>query len=489
MDGVLLRKALSRPGFGFVSSWTILFLCASSVAQKAPVTSARPWIAPSRDAPTSDDLQPSRTLSKLDLTHPYTLSQLIDLAEQQNPQTRALWQQAKVRAAELGIARSELLPTIAAVAIANTSRQGVLFGESFARQTLGLFEPVLRINYTILDFGERSDRITVARERLVAANFTFNQVHLDILFETARRYYLLLDQQGQFDASQLNLKNAQTVARAVEARLQVGLATLPDALEARAAAAQADYELQAVIGQVAIARAALLTILGEGPTQSLQVQSLDELNVPDHLDDQSAAALDRALAQRPELARRIAEKRAASASIRQARAAYLPTLDFQGEGGEVRAYGQQNLLPGTYAGPVEIWNTSLNLRWTLFDGGRREAQLARSHADERRAEAEIDATRDEIEQQVWIAYIDVQTALHQRAAAATLLDAARTSYDAALKSYTFGLRNTVDVVTAQRTLAQAVSQDVAARTGVLTQLAAFAYRTGDLLQQASRKAP
>ena len=55
-------------------------------------------------------------------------------------------------------------------------------------------------------------------------------------------------------------------------------------------------------------------------------------------------------------------KRAQPSAICQARAAYLPTLNFQGEGGEIRAYGKQNLLPDTYAGPIEIWNTSLNLR-------------------------------------------------------------------------------------------------------------------------------
>ena len=85
--------------------------------------------------------------------------------------------------------------------------------------------------------------------------------------------------------------------------------------------------------------------------------------------------------------------------------------------------------------------------------------------------------------------LDYSTALRVvRDAAAQLLSAAQTSYAAALKSYQLGLRNTVDVVTAQRTLAQALSTDVSARTGLLTELANFSYRTGDLLQSAARKA-
>lgn len=89
---------------------------------------------------------------------------------------------------------------------------------------------------------------------------------------------------------------------------------------------------------------------------------------------------------------------------------------------------------------------------------------------------------------MWTAYVNARTAFSQRDASATLVTASRASYDAAVKSYQYGLRSTVDVVAAQRTLAQALSNDVEARTNLLTRLAAFAYRTGDLLQEASRKA-
>jgi outer membrane protein len=128
----------------------------------------------------------------------------------------------------------------------------------------------------------------------------------------------------------------------------------------------------------------------------------------------------------------------------------------------------------------------VSLEWHLFDGGRRSNQLAEAHAVEKRAQAQIYQTRDEVERQVWTAYVTVRTAFYQRDAAAALLASSQSSYNAALRSYELGLRSTVDVVSAQRTLAQALSSDVAARTTLLTGLANFAYRTGDLLQSASR---
>ena len=47
--------------------------------------------------------------------------------------------------------------------------------------------------------------------------------------------------------------------------------------------------------------------------------------------------------------------------------------------------------------------------------------------------------------------------------------------------YNYGLRSQIDVVSAQRTLADARTADVNARTQLLTGLAALAYQTGDLL--------
>src|SRR6202041_498626 len=75
----------------------------------------------------------------------YNLADLIDLAQMHNPDTRIAWQEAKAKAAVLGIARGALYPTIAAVALAETARQASLIGEFFHRQTLGVFEPVLHV--------------------------------------------------------------------------------------------------------------------------------------------------------------------------------------------------------------------------------------------------------------------------------------------------------------------------------------------------------
>jgi hypothetical protein len=48
----------------------------------------------------------------LDQSETYSLSELIDLAEANNPATLVAWEHARSRAAALGIIRSELYPTL-----------------------------------------------------------------------------------------------------------------------------------------------------------------------------------------------------------------------------------------------------------------------------------------------------------------------------------------------------------------------------------------
>ncbi len=82
---------------------------------------------------------------------------------------------------------------------------------------------------------------------------------------------------------------------------------------------------------------------------------------------------------------------------------------------------------------------------------------------------------------------NMKTALRQQAAAAALLAASDQSYEAARESYGYGVRNLLDVVSAQKTLAQARSEDIFARTQLFCRRANLAFETGDLIKCSQRK--
>ena len=79
----------------------------------------------------------------------YSLAELIDLAEAHNPETRVAWESARSQAAALGIARSELYPTLSAVALAGVDRQEVPLGTRFYRFTVPAAQTSLELIYAI----------------------------------------------------------------------------------------------------------------------------------------------------------------------------------------------------------------------------------------------------------------------------------------------------------------------------------------------------
>ena len=414
------------------------------------------------------------------------MAELIDLAEMHNPETQLAWERAREQAAAFGVARSELFPTLAAAALSQTSRQETYLGTRYYRQTFQDLQGALDLNYTVFDFGARAGRIDASKAEVLAANFEFNDTHRSVIHRVEQAYYQLLNASGQEDAARASLSNAQVVQQSAEERLKNGLATLPDVLEARSATAQAEYELQAVLGAEEIAQGNLATALGTSPTATIHTETLKELPTPGSIDDSVDLAISRAFAQRPDLMRLVAEIRSSNARVKEAHAAYYPSLGSNVNPVAQTLDGLQQTLPwGQTAGLTG--GLSLSLNWTVFDGGARKNNVVQAEANVRAAEAQARAARDEIANQVWDAYSNLNTAFRQRLAATELLRAASQSYDSALESYNYGLRNFLDVTAAQRALAQARSTDVLARTQVLIALADLAFRTGDSIQPAATR--
>jgi len=212
----------------FVAAAVVLGLATGNgIAQKAPAAPGQIW-QPQKKLKLNTRLPAAPMMGyAVSSQSAYTLAELIDLAEQHNPATRLAWQQAKARAAQLGIARSEWYPTLAALAVANTSRVRVLLNSAFYRQTYGSFSPELHAEYLVLDFGGRSGAIQAAKWNLLAANLSFNDTHRRIIFQVMSAYYRLLNAQGLLQAAEVSLRNAQAVEGDVQDRLNHGLATKP----------------------------------------------------------------------------------------------------------------------------------------------------------------------------------------------------------------------------------------------------------------------
>jgi outer membrane protein len=479
-DGV--RRKRLWIAFGLAIS-----LCELSTwPQSAPVSPNLPW----HTVEERKYEQVAQKLAPVTLSPPsgsaYTLPDLIDFAESHSPETRAAWELARSRSDALGVARSELYPSLVALALSQTNRQQTYFGDRYYRLTLQSFDLAFDLNYTIVDFGGRAARIGQTKEQLLAADFEFNDAHRRIIYRVEGAYYQVLNAMGQESAAQADVANAEAVRKAAEASLKNGLATLPDLLEAKSSEARAAFDLQAAIGSEDVARGNLALALGISPAQTIPVQSIDQIANPDEMELSLDEVIDRAVKQRPDLLKQIAEIRAANARLKEANAAYFPSLRIHAYSDAQSLYGMQQQLPWGHTATLD-GELNFSLNWSIFDGGSRKHSLAEARNNVRAAEAQASATRDEVDNGVWTAYSNVKTAFRQREAADALLQAATQSYNAALESYHFGVRSLLDVTEAQKALAQARSADVFARTQVLTSLADLAFQSGDSIQSAAAR--
>ncbi|HTZ32850.1 MAG TPA: TolC family protein [Methylomirabilota bacterium] len=463
-----------------------LLICACGTAtraQQAPTDPHIPWQSGEQTRFHKELGQTSAysNLATVDFTKTYSLSELIDLGERRNPQTQIAWDRAKQQAAQLGIARATLFPFLTSAIVGGTSNAQILLGPAFAGQDIQSVQPLLALYYTVFDFGRRKDMIDAAKFNTFSSNFSFNDVHQRVIFDVTASYYQLLGAKGEVEAAEASLKNAQTVQDAVEARLKNGLATLPDALEARSGTAQSLYELERARGVERVSQARLSQAVNVPPTQTLLVEDISKAVTIQDLRDSVDNAIQRALQQRPDLLAQMAKVDSAQADTHEARANFFPTLSFDGYVGHEWLRGTQTGDSTIYAnGPT--WLAELQLKWTVFDGKERNRRLDLAKAQESEAKSQLALLQEQAQVEVWTAYSNVQIALRQLDAANAFEEAASNSYAAVLEAYRYGVKNFLDVTSSQRTLAQAQTALVQAKATLLTDVADLAFQTGDLLK-------
>jgi outer membrane protein len=429
---------------------------------------------------------PQSTVASLDPNRSYTLAELIDIAEHNNPRTRIVWERAKQRAAQLGLAKSAYYPLLAGIAAFADQRiinpfPKPLAPDGFVMVDIRVIQPELRLQYLIFDGGGREAHVEAAQEEKLAAGANFIQTNQEVALRVASAYYRLLTAQERLQAAEDTLKTAQTTLDAAQARLNNGRGTLPDVLNARSEAAQAIFDRESADGDEKIARVALTEAVGAEPSPNINIDAQKAAPAPQQLALPIDALIDRALSGRPDLMAVAADIRAADDAIRAAKAEYKPKIVTE------VSVAQTSLWPTASYGVLgsasrPTWSAGVSLEWDIFDGGRRRNQVDAAASRRRQAQDEMTEIHDRATREVWTAYINFRSALRKNEAALALLESAEASYAASLDAYNSGVRNLVDVVTAEKQLAQARLSGVSARSQLFFEAVDLEFVTGNLLR-------
>jgi len=428
----------------------------------------------------------------------YNLAELIDIAQRNNPETRVAWERARQAAAAVGLSESAYYSFLVASAAAGYDRAFIPFPTLAVNQkklpSLGavsitgggslvtearVYRGELNAKWLLLDFGERSAVVAASREQLMMANVGFNATHQKIVFQVTERFYQLGTARQKVLVSQSALEAAQTVEQAVQARVDNGLATKPELLQAQQQSAQTAFDVEATTGAESDARVALVESIGLLPTVPLKVADLGQRSTSEQANGSVDELIERALWQRPDLVAKLANVHAKQDEIRKVRAEYYPKVAIDAHVSETEL--DVSIDHSDYFGDHRpTYGVFLTASVPIFDGFARRHKMEIAEAELHGAENELAGARDSAVREVWKAYTGFKTALRKQDSAAKLVTASQNAFDAVLESYKNGLSTYPEIVSAQRNLASARSVSHDTQSAIFTTATALALSTGDL---------
>jgi outer membrane protein len=526
--GRLLPRLMLADMFRLIkSSFHRLAGCAAVVAaswlgivglETAAQGSDREQVAPAPDRPWAPPNLPAyenalrkgsaETLGKgkqlVNLRKEYTLPDLIDLAEQLNPATRAAWQDAKQALALVGVSKSAYYPLISLAAGAGYTRIFAPFPEvkvnvealkraiatrgspaSAVTFTAGppfyldyLYQSELAMKWLLFDFGQRDATVSAAREGLLIANVAFNATHQRVVFEVSQNFYSYNLARESVKVAESGFETARTVRSAVAARVDNGLATQPEFLQAGQQFAQAQFNLEKARGSERDAFVDLMNAIGLSPSLQIRIVESFAGSVAIDLETPVTSLVMRALSQRPDLVVSLAKVRAAEDKIKAIKASYFPKINALANVG----YGEERGSLGSTSieSSALTYGASLGFELQVFDGFLRDRSLQAARAELQAANEELERSRDEAVRQVWTSYTDLHTAIRSGAAATALLKSSQSSYDAVLASYKLGLSTYTDVVTNETKLTNARNSVFETKSAIHQAATALVYAMGEL---------
>ena len=375
---------------------------------------------------------------------PLSLVDVTEAALCYNPQTKEVYASAKAQAAQVGVARSLFFPSVTDTVSTSENKTQTSNYSSNLKNTIVA-------SYLLYDFGSRDATLENANQLLKAASATQSATVQNVLLSAVNAFYQVHASKAILNASIETEHLYQESFKSAEAKYIAGVATPADKLQAQTSFANATLIKIKNEGILKIAYGNLASIMGVPASMPLEIADAKLDTIPEMIDQDIEALIEKARLQRPDLIASEAQLKASLAKIEAAKADSKPTLSVN--------------LSNIYAddSKAALTNTSsigINVSIPLF-GGYKPTYLIRSAE----ATAELNASkRDQLKLQVsldvWTAYQNLKTANESITASNVLVLSAEESSRVALGRYKEGVGNIIDTLNAQSALANAKQQKI-----------------------------
>jgi len=365
-------------------------------------------------------------------TRTLTLDEAVSLATRQNSTVKIAGEKVNQMDARIREARASYFPSLAndssAVHISNQQRieipQGALgvypqtgplpgSAVSLAQGNSNFLLSTTTLSQPITHYFRTHAEVNAARADAAAARADAHRTADEIAFKVKELFYAILTTERRRDAIDAQIRAVEL--RTVETRnaVDTGVALDMKALEVKAQIARTQHARGQLQDAVADMKLELADLTG------LPLDADFDLATPDASVSDAASASDSAatvtgtvqvaLARNPEIEAAGHQIEKARAGVSAARAEYIPEV------GAFAQYIHENGAP--FVSP-NTGVVGLNLKWTVFEFGKRRGQVSERRAEVAQAEENLAQVRRHVQ-------VDVEKAVRKLNRAETALDSAR----------------------------------------------------------------
>jgi multidrug efflux system outer membrane protein len=369
------------------------------------------------------------------------LQELIRTALKQNYDLQLATERINAARAQLAITRSNLFPQV--------QGNGNFAGgkESTGQSKFNFLTLTADAAFQVDLFGRLRRATEAARAELLATDAARQTVILTLVSDVASDYFALLQLDLQLQITNETVKTQIDSVKLTTLRLQHGVATKLDVLQAQQVLDTANAQIPDLERQIAQEEDAISILLGNYPQDVPRGLPLIEQPLPPEVPPGLPSTI---IERRPDIREAEQNLIAANAEIGVAKAQFFPQIALTGSGGG--AFGRSSVFSSLMSSQVGIWSYGAQVSQPIFTGGALKGNLHLAESQNRQA---LIAYRQAIQ----LAFGDVSDALigyqklHQvRVAQETTVKDLQDTVGTSLVRYRGGITTYLEVLDGQRSL-------------------------------------
>jgi outer membrane protein, multidrug efflux system len=314
--------------------------------------------------------------------HDPQLQDLIRTALKQNYDLQLAVERVNAARAQVGITRSNEFPMVSL----DPEFSGGKTDQNIKSNVFSLAGDVV---FQVDLFGRYRRATEAARAQLLGTQDAQQTVILTLVSDVASDYFLLRDLDLQLQISKETVRTQQDSVDLTQMRLQHGVATTLDVLQARQVFDTANAQIPDLERQIGQTEDAINILLGKYPDnvprgKPLGIETSNGWTWTETLAPQLPAGLpSELLERRPDIREAEQNLVSANANIGVAKAMFFPQISLSGSGGA--SFGHSDFAGTSIPAPLGIGTYAASAAQPIFEGGYLRNNLRYAKSEERQA--------------------------------------------------------------------------------------------------------